>query len=244
MSGKKREEKRMREVRGATLLVAVMVLVPGLMLAQPAEYPDSPRSIAGSYAEPDGDIATSAIDPATYIPGEQTEICFYVSNGSDDAEWMRDIQFTFPADFSIVSMSDAAGPSDSGDHAWVTSGTGTNVAHWSEGDCTGYGEMWGGSDHYFCAVVDVPDTVSGTQTITYNMEGDGWGSEPHKVCSPGDACAEFCPDGTGVETAASDLTIEEGIVQERRVPTLSTVGIGLMVLVLAGAAILVIRRRF
>lgn len=215
------------------LMLAVGAVTPGTAVA---DYPDGARSISGAYAE---------VYSGGYVPEEENQVCFMVYNTSTDAEWLHEIRFTFPAGWTVTSMSDQAGPNDSGGHAWYTHNPSANIAHWSEdatvGECSGFGEQYGNSDHIYCATVIAPAGTSGNQTVTYYLEGDQWGAAPHLVCSPGDPCNAICGPGTP-ETAPSDLNIMEEISREG-IPSLTTGGIAVMLLALAGLAVLILRRR-
>ncbi|TET50568.1 MAG: caspase family protein, partial [Anaerolineales bacterium] len=150
--------------------LALLLLLPGGGRVAVAEG-DSTRDLSGS------DVT---VNKSLYVSGTTNVYSFTVYNGSPDMEFVDGVTLTLPAGWTVTAAQ--GDPEDSSPLAvsFTTSGLGTNEVSFTDSD--GYpGEIH--DDCTWSAVVtaSAPVTVTGTQTVTWALSGDGYGAEPHYV---------------------------------------------------------------
>jgi len=147
-------------------ILALLALCAGPALAQ---------NIGGS---------TVTVDPTEDTNGI-SYLCFTVTNGSTDFEWISDVIITLPACMTILdvppaSAAPAVGAADFNSGATVTfEGYGTNVAHWSGNDEFGYGFLLGENAGVFCITVELNCACDNLYPISWTLLGDTFGDPPH-----------------------------------------------------------------
>ncbi|MCP4547806.1 MAG: hypothetical protein GY835_15195 [bacterium] len=152
------------------LLLVLFVLA----LAAPGALADFDRSVDGS---------TVIITPAVAEYDSTLEVCFEVWNGSDDFEYLVDLNFVFPECFTILDTYVATATPEAGIEftgAPVFTGYNTNVANWHGGD-TGFGFMIGLTTAFFCCTVQLDCDCDLTYDIGWTLTGDGYADDPHVV---------------------------------------------------------------
>lgn len=128
----------------------------------------SSRNITGSSFSSDVD---------TYVPGSTATWTFTVNNGSPDAEWIKDIQITFPAAVTVNSVSSFTGGSESLP-ASPQSGTGVTI-NWHYESSYGYGGIHAGETASATVNVTISAAASGNLSLPWIVTGDDYGSAPH-----------------------------------------------------------------
>jgi len=129
------------------------------------------RSILGSYLECDAEVLHA---------GEQHIINLTVYNPSDDSEWIRDINLSFPPETDLFSATNFVGGS-AGDLVWdgVTgSGATTN---WHGEDPSGWGVIKPGETSTAEIVVFLEPNALENIAIYFEVIGDIYGNEPHII---------------------------------------------------------------
>lgn len=132
------------------------------------ERSQSSRNITGSSFSSDVD---------TYVPGSTASWTFTVHNGSTDAEWIKDIQISFPAAVTVSSVSDFSG----GGNALVASpqsGTGVTI-NWHYESSNGYGGIHANETASATVNVAISSAASGNLSLPWVVAGDDYGSTPH-----------------------------------------------------------------
>ncbi|MFQ6613344.1 MAG: carboxypeptidase regulatory-like domain-containing protein [Fidelibacterota bacterium] len=113
-------------------------------------------------------------------PGETVDLTLYVTNDSQDAEWIDSVVVTFPVGVTVNSSTDMTvvggtrylqGDGATGDGATIT---------WTNWD-GGFGNIY--STETASAVVNVTIDANYTDMVyfDYALSGDDWGDEPHDI---------------------------------------------------------------
>ncbi|MFN7014331.1 MAG: T9SS type A sorting domain-containing protein, partial [Bacteroidia bacterium] len=141
-----------------------------------------------------------------YVPGTTMDLDFVLTLTNTDAEYGDMLDVTFPAGFTINSTpNDPLGPNDG---AASSDGPEAFVG------ITGQTITWGNNDNYYGGIVPQYDpngpgsypftvnvtiagTVSGTQTITFDVSGDQFGANPADLI--GGTCLVFEQGATIVD---------------------------------------------
>jgi hypothetical protein len=149
-------------------LLAMLALCAGPALAQ---------NISGS---------TVTVDPIEDHNGV-THMCFTVTNGSVDFEWLTDVIITLPACMTILDTPPASADPAAGSSAFNSGATvdfegyGTHIAHWSGADSFGYGFLLGENAGVFCLSVQVNCACDNLYPLGWTLLGDTFGAPPHTL---------------------------------------------------------------
>jgi hypothetical protein len=150
------------------------MMTAGLAAAQDSPFNlGLPEDLTGSTVT----WVSGTYDPAG---GMASTICFLVSNTSPDTEWITSAAVLFPATWVVACNSQDA--TDSGGNTVnFDCDVLDNLVTYADNDA-GYGEIWDGETWGFC--VDVTPPVGSwppPQTVNWEVNGDGWGGEPHLI---------------------------------------------------------------
>lgn len=187
-------------------------------------------------------------DPANVV------IALTGENISADSEYWDRVSVELPAAWSIVSLAAEEVEPTSFYEFPTMAGVGTNVGTWSKSNypCSGLGFLRSAAANNHARFILTVDSngVGGTVTLTYMIEGDLWGAEPHVVCSATSPCGFNACFGATTPEATTDLTVDVTAQQptptptpEQAIPT--NTGTGLVILIgilMAAGAILIMRR--
>jgi hypothetical protein len=164
------------------LRFAVALLLPftalGLLLLLIAGEDRVALAEAGSTRDLTGSEAT--VNETFYVSGSTNVLSFTVYNGSPDREWIDGITLTFPSGWTVGSAQGDLSDSYPYSVSLATSGVGTNQVSFNDDD-GGNGEIHDYCSWHASIAVTVPVTAAGTQTVTWNLSGDGYGGPPHDV---------------------------------------------------------------
>jgi len=187
-------------------------------------------------------------DPANVV------ISLTGENTSTDMEYWDRLTVELPTEWSIVSL-DAEEIEAASFYEFPTmAGTGTNIGSWykSNAPCSNLGFLRDADvdDHARFILTVNTNGVGGTVDLTYMIEGDNYGAEPHVVCSTTSPCAYDACYPTTSPGVASDLVVTVAVAQPTPTPTPveaipTNTNMGLVVLIgilMAAGAILIIRR--
>ncbi|MCB5252968.1 MAG: C25 family cysteine peptidase [Candidatus Cloacimonadaceae bacterium] len=134
-----------------------------------------------NWSIPSRDVSGSTLtcDATSFSAGSSATWSFTVSNGSTDAEWIKDIQITFPPAVTVNSVSDFTGGSDSMP-ASPQSGNGITI-NWHYEDSSGYSGIHGGETATATVNVSIAASAAGNLNLPWIITGDDYGSAPHSV---------------------------------------------------------------
>ncbi len=150
-------EDTMKTLKTHALTVACIALIGFSLCALPAF-----ASIAGSTFTPD----------VKYIPGATNTIALTCYNASTDTEWIDVITVFYVSNTHVT----AGYPGGSSVDFTYSGGLGeAATAKWDGGT------IYSSSRGYFTNDLYVDPSVSGDIVLTYILDGDGWGSEPHSL---------------------------------------------------------------
>ncbi|MBU2650520.1 MAG: T9SS type A sorting domain-containing protein [Bacteroidetes bacterium] len=112
--------------------------------------------------------------------GSQKTLTLTVYNTSDDDEWVRDIELSFPSMIGVVSATHFTGGS-AGDLIYDGSmGYGCTVT-WHGDDGSGWGVLKGGETATAnITIVVLPEMTSAIE-LPYIVKGDIYGNDPHEI---------------------------------------------------------------
>jgi hypothetical protein len=128
------------------------------------------RDMTGSYVE---------CSASEFTPGETVEWIFSAFNGSNDSEWITDVNIDFPEGVTVNSSTDFSGGSGGDLTTDNATGNGAEV-HWSDPD-GGYGNVYPDETVTSIVNVSISPTFMGDVELEYSIQGDIWGDEPHNV---------------------------------------------------------------
>ena len=171
------------------------LLVLTVLLATPAL---ADRDISGSYV---------TVDPVEAETGI-VELCFYAWNNSSTFEWITDVTITLPTCMTILADPPATATPEEGfnfNAEPIFTGYGTNVGNWHGEDDYGYGFLFGLMGGYFCMTVQIDCECDIIYNIHWELQGDGYGDEPHFVEGDLDftvLCSTPTEDGTWSDVKA------------------------------------------
>ena len=192
--------------------VALVLTVPrsGLAQLQAAErsLPDqsllslsSPSSLGlpSMVSAPSGAVGPMTVDGSSvqtadcYRAGITQTLCFAVTNGSTDGEWLDGVQLTFPTlagNWRVACNTALQDLTDSVGYAVDFNCTTplVNRVVFQDGDSDGYGEISMGSSWGACVDVHVPAPYAGDRYIPWVLSGDGGGTTSGSIkmekCTP------------------------------------------------------------
>jgi hypothetical protein len=160
----------------------------------------------------------------SYAPGVDNTFTFDVNVTNVGVEFVDRFELVFPARFTIVSGTPASGAGSCSANDGIQSICSPGI-RWvkSSVPCTGAFSPSGcgtytSGDFVFTVTASVPSGFSGPPVVTLNSSGDGFGPTPHT-------------DSDSITFALAE-----------NLPTASTLGLGVLALPLAGAAIVALRR--
>ena len=139
----------------------------------------SPQSLSGSYVAFDSSVGGDTCFDA----GESQTLCFRAESFSSDWEWVFNVWFKFPSDWTVTNAYVQGTPACSSGTSWgvfswsfQTSPYEVNIAH-SRYHAT--------TDHctaYYC--FDVTPAAAGVSApVSWYWDGDSFGATPHFPCS-------------------------------------------------------------
>jgi len=134
------------------------------------EFTREDKSIAGS---------TLSLNYADYEPGETLDWTFSLYNNSPDNEWLEDVYITFPDGIIVNSATNFT----CGTAAMIpdlTSGNGITI-HWHGETSGGWGVVHSGETATAIVNVSIPFTINGDLILSYTIQGEVFGSEPHQL---------------------------------------------------------------
>jgi hypothetical protein len=214
------------------------------ILAEKGDPITGGRAVSGSVLSVE---SVDDTDPAAVV------INLVGENTSADNEYWDRVTVTMPAGWSIVSLNAEEVEPSSFYEFPTMAGTGTNVATWSKSDapCSGLGFLRSGDtqdEARFIITVDTTGGAAGTVDLSYMIEGDNWGGDPHVVCSTTHACGYDSCYGTGIPTEnPTDLrvTIQQPPTPTpvEAIPTTTNTGLFVLIGLVLGAGVLVLMRR-
>jgi uncharacterized surface protein with fasciclin (FAS1) repeats len=170
-----------------TYLTLIAALFAGTTMAQTTKQVDESYSVLNrikGYSANDAKAVDATLTTNGYNPGETLDISFSLTLTNTDAEYGDAISITFPAGFTINSVSndDVFGPSfddpvgtDGDPEPYI--GIDGQTVSWGDDDNI-YGGITPGNTYTFSINVTVDGSVSGEQTGTYEVSGDGFGADP------------------------------------------------------------------
>lgn len=123
--------------------------------------------------------STLTSDVNSYIPGSNATWIFTVTNNSQDYEWIRDIDITFPETVTVNSVTSFSG----GEYpltASPQSGTGISI-NWHFSDANDYGGIYPNQTATATINVTISASTSGTLSLPWTISGDEYGADPHSV---------------------------------------------------------------
>jgi hypothetical protein len=117
----------------------------------------------------------------SYVPGTTMDLTFDIAVNSADFEYLDYLELTFPAGFTLNSTdadpnfptSDNSG----GDEAF--NGIVGSVISWGADTDDEWGGIWGAQS--FTINVTIDPSVTGNQTVSFIMSGDGYGAAPQDL---------------------------------------------------------------
>ncbi|HKK66992.1 MAG TPA: T9SS type A sorting domain-containing protein, partial [Bacteroidales bacterium] len=128
------------------------------------------KSIAGSTLE---------CSASSFEMGQSVTWDLSVTNGSDDAEWIKQIMIDFPAGMTINSATDFYDGNDTLFSNGVT-GEGVIITWFNETDA-GWGVLTGAETATATIEADIAEDFTGNLELEYQLTGDVYGSEPHYI---------------------------------------------------------------
>lgn len=231
----------------AIVMLSVASLVgaanPGEIIAEKGDQSPGIEGISGCVLVVE---SVDDTDPANVV------IALTGENISADSEYWDRVSVELPAAWSIVSLAAEEIEPTSFYEFPTMAGVGTNVGTWSKSDypCSGLGFLRSATanNHARFTLTVNSNGVGGTVTLTYMVEGDLWGAEPHVVCSTTSPCGYDACFGTTTPQTTTDLSVDVTVQQptptpEQAIPT--NTGTGLLILIgilMAAGAILIMRR--
>jgi len=130
----------------------------------------SERNITGS---------TLVLNTDSYVAGTSADWTFTVTNQSPDWEWLEDIYLTFPAGVTVHSATSFVG-GDGGSIAPVfSSGDGITI-HW-DGSSNDFEVIFPAQSAVATVHVSISPSFGGILNLPYQINGDGYGAEPHAL---------------------------------------------------------------
>jgi len=124
----------------------------------------------------DGSNVTT--DPASVNAGTTgVAMTLFIYNGSVDVEWIASGFVTLPSDLTFLTVDGYNNPSGNPIDFAIAGGT----LNFSDPD-GGWGQIYDGDTCEVYVTIDVPaDADCGMNVITYGLQGDIYGSDPHYV---------------------------------------------------------------
>jgi len=126
------------------------------------------------------------MSPMGMSPGQVYTFEFWVQNASSDAEWITNVQISFPDGFTLYPETMGFDEIAAGRPSWdMYVPIIDHTAFWVDNDA-GYGEIYSTEGTRVFIDCLTPDTFY-TDCIFWQLEGDEYGAEPHSVCG----CIDF-----------------------------------------------------
>ena len=122
--------------------------------------------------------STVSCGVSEFLAGETLALDISVYNASNDAEWLTDVSITVPAGVTVNSATSLTGGSEPLDYLGAT-GDGVTAA-WQGYDGS-YGALQGSETATATLNVTFGSSLTGTQTFSWTVTGDVWGSTPHSL---------------------------------------------------------------
>jgi uncharacterized protein (UPF0333 family) len=116
-----------------------------------------------------------------YVPGTTMDLTFQLDINSPDWEYGETLEIVFPSGFTINSADNLT--SNLNGYTIYNAIVGQSVL-WSDPSNYYYESYSGGgpaATYFFDINVSIGAGVSGLQTATFTVDGDGWGGAPHTV---------------------------------------------------------------
>ncbi|NLA23686.1 MAG: hypothetical protein GX879_01850, partial [Bacteroidales bacterium] len=112
-----------------------------------------------------------------YEPGTTTTLVLTVNNNSNDTEWIKQVEMTFPEGFEVISSGDINCP----DGVLSSNNELGDAAHivWLGEDANGWGVLRNGKSGITSVTGIIAEDFTGDFIINYTLVGDIYGAEPH-----------------------------------------------------------------
>lgn len=151
--------------------------------------PASLRQSTASADEIEGITGSNVATADCYQPVSTGQVlCFTVTNGSTDGEWLNRVRLTFPNYTGlgpwIVSCDTQDATDSSGWLVNMSCSASDNVVVYEDSDNAvdgGIGEISSGASWTFCVDVTIPTGYNGPRYVQWGLRGDGTGTLPHEV---------------------------------------------------------------
>ena len=154
---------------------ALIVLLAIAVLAMPAF---AGREIEGANV--------TLVSPVSMTVSTTYLFEFWVQNDSSDAEWITDVEISFPDGFVLYEATMGFTEIAAGRPSWdMYIPPIDHTAVWEDNDA-GYGEIYSTEGTLVWIECTTPD-VFYTDCIYWSLTGDEYGAEPHSVCG----CIDF-----------------------------------------------------
>jgi len=192
-------------------MLLVLVLGTVTVAAQAPQKPALPDRAAttGKGVDNVTGSTVNTVTPAFLPTGVAFDLCFNVTNTSNDAEYMDGFDFQVPANWAVNSVTDVPGDGCGNGHTYGVDAN-NKVFWYTNGMPTGCGDWYYGTRD-FCANVTIPSCDASPWDLAWNIIGDTWGSPPHSVAgvwsAPCEAAALFLTPAEQSGTACEDTDI-------------------------------------
>lgn len=155
-------------------LVVANLGEPGSLLVWSAAVHDpflpAGRDISGS---------TFTAAPPDYLPGQTRQFTLFVTNGSQDFDWLDGITLDFPPGATVLASTNFIG--GSGGPLVTNHATGDGViVRWMDVN-GGWGNVYGGQTVTATVTVAFAPWLYGELGLPWTMSGDGYGGHPHDI---------------------------------------------------------------
>ncbi len=126
------------------------------------------------------------VAPTSMAPNTIYTFEFWVQNASSDAEWITNVEISFPDGFTLYPETMGFDEIVAGRPSWdMYVPPIDHTAIWEDND-GGYGEIYSLEGTMVRIDCLTPDTFY-TDCIYWHLQGDLYGAEPHEVCG----CIDF-----------------------------------------------------
>ena len=130
--------------------------------------------------------SVTLISPTSIGASEIYTFEFWVQNESSDAEWITDVEISFPDGFTLYPETMGFAEIATGRPSWdMYVPPVDHTAIWEDND-TGYGEIYSTEGTLIWIDCMTPDQFY-TDCIYWTIDGDEYGDPPHSVCG----CIDF-----------------------------------------------------
>lgn len=187
------------------LRTLLLSFLVGLVPATSTHANSTPADISAS--------TVSAISPGTVQPGQTLDITFTVEVVTPDLEYMDSFDVTLPDQWTINSLTPNTGGNQTGCFYDAVASTSGQTIAWATPSLDDGCGPFGPGTHNFVANITVDSCAGAPWSFPWNISGDVFGAPPHDA------------SGTYASVACTVHAI----------PTLSTTGIAILILLLTAS---------